>query len=216
MRFSGLSRCLFVGLVLSVGCSNPYKHLVGEKADGASVLAYQPRFEKALYRCLVDGRFLFRKFHLSGILLLKKLDDGSTRILFQNEMGLSFFDFEWSRDDSFQVKSVIAQLDKPAVIQVLQKDFELLLMKRLDKGSQVFYRKNDATIFRYALPNGFANYWVENGRLEKIETVGKSVVTSLELNGATAANTLPDSIQIVHHKAHFTIFLTKIETTHDE
>ena len=53
-------------------------------------------------------------------------------ILFQSEMGLTYFDFVWSNDNHFKVINVIKQMNKKAVINTLRKDFELMLMKNMD------------------------------------------------------------------------------------
>ncbi|HQY12763.1 MAG TPA: hypothetical protein PK133_11145, partial [Ferruginibacter sp.] len=68
--------------------------------------------------------------HLSGLLLVKKMPDSSTRMVFSSEMGLSFFDFEFSADGNFKVYSIIKKMNRKAVIKTLRHDFELVLMNR--------------------------------------------------------------------------------------
>src|SRR5207244_652148 len=95
----------------------------------------------------------------------KNFEDSSTRVVFQNEMGFAFFDFSWDKADSFSVKSILPQLDKPAVVRTLRKDIELLLMKGIDSRQQQTYAKDSFLWYRYPLVNGYAYYVVvENDR----------------------------------------------------
>lgn len=204
------------------GCVNPYKKLVPAPGNQSSALRFKPAFERELYRCVVDGKFLFKKFHLSGILLFKTMPDSSTRVVFSNEMGISFFDFEWSKDESFKVNSIIPQLDKEVVKKILQRDFELLLMKRIDLRSEVVLSDShqqkmamatsqyDLYYHRFGLDKGNAYYLATAGNIRSIQQAGKrSVVTDIGFS-TLAPGTLADSIRINHHKAHFTIELKKI------
>jgi hypothetical protein len=124
-RFLKLSSLI---LLLSA-CGSPYKHLVELRGTQQSALIYKPQYDKELYRCTVNGRILFNKFHISGILFFKKVETGTVHAVFQNEMGYTFLDFEWDKNDSFKVNKIIPQLNRPALIRTLRKDFSLLLMK---------------------------------------------------------------------------------------
>lgn len=211
-----LSSLLWI-ILLVAGCAGPYKSLKFYPADIYSAFIYRPVFDKELYRCVVDGRFLFKKFHLSGVLFFKTMEDKSTRVVFQNEMGFSFFDFEWTSQDSFKVNQVIPQLDKPAVIKALQKDLNLLLMKNLDGRTMMV--TNDALngYYRFTLPGGYAYYKVHNDTLQQIENTGKKKkVITIALDGHHSRQVLPDSILFTHHNANFTIQLTKINAHADE
>src|SRR5688572_2498070 len=114
-------------LIFAASCTTPYKGLQQQPLT-SSVYRFQPECDRVLYRCIVDGRFIFKKFHLSGVLFFKQLENGTKRAIFQNEMGIAFFDMEWDSTGNFKVKQVIPQLDKEAVIKTLQKDLEMLMM----------------------------------------------------------------------------------------
>lgn len=213
-------RCLScVSLLLAMaiaGCGrNLYKNLQAVPS-APSVLAYKPRPERALYRCVADGRFLFKKFHLSGVLLFKSFDDGSTRAVFQNEMGFAFFDFKWNAQDSFSVVSIMDRLDKPAVIKTLQRDMELVLMKGLSPEDETHFLKDGDTLSRFPLAKGAAWYRLHNGSLRLIDYVGKSPVTTIDLPAAAAKDDMPATVHIRHHKAHLSIDLTRLSSDHDE
>ena len=205
LKYASLSLVL---LVAACG-SNPYRQLQASAAH-ESALRYKPKVTKELYRCVVDGRVILKKFHLSGLLLFKTFENGSTRAVFQNEMGFSFFDFKWDARDSFQVVSIIPQLDKPALVKVLAKDMNLLLMKNLDPATERQFTNGQETYSRFSLEKGYAYYISQQQALQRIENAGKTKVTTITFTGKKDAATLPETILFKHHKAHFTIDLKKI------
>ena len=198
-------------LVFTAACSNPYKHLKQASGASSSAMRFQPHYTKQLYRCVVDGRVVFKKFHLSGLLLFKTFEDGSTRVVFQNEMGFSFFDFKWDKQDHFEVVSIIPQLDKPALVKTLRKDMNLLLMKNLDAATEQTFTKEDETYSRFTLEKGYAYYIARAHSLKRIENAGKSKVITITLSGKKTNEAMPDELLFRHHKANFTIQLKKIE-----
>ncbi|MBS1687917.1 MAG: hypothetical protein JSS96_04285 [Bacteroidetes bacterium] len=207
----------FLGLIsivilLFTSCASHYRSLHEIKSSKATALKYKPVFKREIYRCTVDGKFLFKKFHLSGILFFKQMDDGSARVIFQNEMGFTFFDFGWDKNDSVQVYDILPQLNKPAVVKLLEKDLNLFMMRGLNKQSETLYKNGNDTYYRFTLSKGYAYYIEENGALIRIENAGKhKAVTTITIGEKKAAHDMPGSILFTHHKAHFTIQLKKIE-----
>jgi hypothetical protein len=197
-------------LLLMMSCGKPYRHLQPSAQPMVSALRFRPEFTKEVYRCIVDGKVLFKKFHLSGLLLFKTFEDGSTRAVFQNEMGFSFFDFRWDEKDAFEVMSIIPQLNKPALIKLLKKDMNLVLMKNLDAATEAVFVQQDETYNRFSLEKGYAYYISKDGVLQRIENAGKSKVITIEPHPKRSGNTMPDALLFKHHKAHFTIDLKKI------
>lgn len=198
--------------LLLAACSNPYRKLATADRDAPSAMRFRPAVTKELFRCVVDGRVLFKKFHLSGLLLFKTFEDGSTRAVFQNEMGFSFFDFKWDAHDSFGVVSVIPQLDKPALVKTLRKDMNLLLMKQLDTVTERHFRMDQEQYDRFTLEKGYAYYISQGNVLKRIENAGKSKVITIKLAGPPKERAgLAGQVLFQHHKAHFTIDLKKIE-----
>ena len=90
MRFLILSSNLFI----LWGCGTAYKNLQATTGNVASLQQFKPVFASALYKADIDviGN------HLSGLLLIKKMPDSTTRMVFSNEIGFKFFDFEFSPD----------------------------------------------------------------------------------------------------------------------
>jgi hypothetical protein len=132
-------------------------------------------------------------------------------------MGISFFDFSWDKDDNFKVNSIMPELDKPAVIKTLQKDLSLFLMKGLNKVSETHFTMNEEDYHRFSLEKGFAYYIEKTARLMRIENVGeRKKVTTITLEGKTANKAMPEKVLFQHHKANFSIQLTKIAANVNE
>jgi hypothetical protein len=184
-------------------------------AQTYSASDFRPKFDKALYRCEVNGKFAIKKFHLSGILYLKILEDKSTRVIFQSEMGATLFDFGWDAKDSFQVHAIIDQMNKAALIKTLRKDFELFLVKHIQESSNGHYNFNgnpDLFYTKFNLSKGFV-YYVTNRKAELVSIENadeKQKVILMDVANGTALGNLPESITIKHLKANFTIHLKKI------
>ena len=199
---------LLLSSLLLIGCSSAYRNLQKTSGDIHAIEKFRPVFKVALYKTEVNvmGNYL------SGLLLLKKMPDSSTRIVFSNELGLTFFDFEFSKKGDFKVYQVIKQMDRKAVIKTLRKDFELILMDPLD-FSHAYLRTADQLKY-YVFPQVKGlNYYITditNTELVRMERASKrkTVVTILTKNYNSG---LPDSIGITHNNFHFIIGLKKIE-----
>ena len=124
MRYLLLSSCLLILL----SCSSVFKNLQKSGTDLNAIQKFKPVFSVALYKAQINviGNYL------SGLLLIKKMPDSSTRLLFSNELGFKFFDFEFSANGAFKVHYIFKKMDRKAVIKTLRKDFELVLMEPLN------------------------------------------------------------------------------------
>ena len=199
-----LSSCLFV--ILS--CSPAHKQMQSASADASILQKFKPAFTVALYNTTVDvvGN------HLSGLLLIKKMPDSSTRMVFSNEMGFSFFDFEFTAGGKFKVYSITKQMNKKSVIKTLQHDFELILMNNLDNSKASVRIKDGVTYFIFPQSKGF-NYYITNqtgDELVRMERASnkKTIVEAVMKN---YINGIPDTIGISHKTFEFNIGLKRIE-----
>jgi hypothetical protein len=205
MRYLLLSSCLFFLL----GCSSVYQKMEKTRADPACVLKFRPVFTKALYNTKVDvvGK------HLSGLLLIKAMPDSSTRLVFSNEMGFKYFDFEFAAGGVFKVYYILPQMNKKPVLTTLRKDFELILMQHLEM-KKAFVRKKDG-LFYYGFPQTKGNnYYITDSactRLIRMERASrrKAVVAAVMQQYTDG---MPDSIGISQQtKFNFTIGLKKLK-----
>ena len=174
----------------------------------------RPHFETALYRCTVNGRFFVKKFHLSGLLFFKNFSDTATRVVFQNEMGITYFDFGWDAKDSFRVNFIIDKMNKPALIKTLKKDFDLLFLKQIDPASQQMLKNKSGqdVALRFRLEKGFAYYFLnEGGLLKSIANADEQrKVVVMDFDPPAPKNELPQHAELRHLRACFSISLQKL------
>ena len=169
---------------------------------------FKPVFSVALYKAEINvtGNYL------SGLLLIKKMPDSSTRMLFSNEMGFKFFDFEFSGKGDFKIHYILEKMNRKAVIKTLRRDFELVLMEPLETRDAFIAVKDQLVYYGFPQAKGI-NYYITDitgKELIRMERASKrkAIVTVIAKN---YINHLPDSIGITHHNFHFTIGLKKIE-----
>jgi hypothetical protein len=168
---------------------------------------FKPAFKVALYKTEVDvvGN------HLSGLLLIKKMPDSSTRMVFSNEMGIKFFDFEFTTDGNFKVYFVMKKMNKKPVLKTLRKDFELILMEHLDTAAASVRIHNGLIYYVFPETKGY-NYYITDSTgiisLAWKEHQKKNDCTAIMKN---YINGTPDTIGISHKTFNFTIGLKRIE-----
>jgi hypothetical protein len=199
---------LISGLFVLPACSPMHKQMQSVTADVSVLQKFKPAFTVALYNTTVD----VAGNHLSGLLLIKKMPDSSTRMVFSSEMGLSFFDFEFAADGSFKVHSIIKKMNKKSVIKTLQHDFELVLMNRLDNTTASVRTKDGLTYFIFPLSKGF-NYYITNAARDELLRMERASnkKTIMEAVMKNYTNGIPDTIGISHKTFEFNIGLKRIE-----
>ncbi len=200
---------LISSLCLLSACASQYKHLQQSSGDAGCLQKFKPDFTRALYYTTVNvtGKYL------SGILLIKKMPDSSTRMVFSNQSGFKFFDFEYNAAGDFKVYQVIDQLNKKPVLITLRKDFEIVMMH--DKVMQNGFIKTDSSGLKYygfPAEKGY-NYYITDAncnelvRMERASS-RKAVVRAIMKD---YKNGIPDTIGISHIGFQFDIGLKRLE-----
>lgn len=77
-----------------------------------------------------DMEISFMGKHLNGMMLVKKQEHETVRIVVNSYFGMSMADFEM-RPDTFVVHYLLDAMNKPGVVNLFKKDFGLLLGLRL-------------------------------------------------------------------------------------
>jgi len=168
-----------------------------------------PKFNTLKYTCVINGKYAFKKYHLSGILVLKSMEDNATRAVFQNEMGMTYFDFEWDQHDSFKINHIIEKMDNKALVKSLQKDFEILLFKNeINKTEKSYFTINADTIIQYPIKKGFVAYHTTSNKIVNIKVINNNkVYITFDPKEKYDIASLPQELLIQHHKANYTIQL---------
>jgi hypothetical protein len=192
---------------LNISC-NQYRHLKRTPPEELCIEKFKPDFRREEYKTSVEviGK------HISGLLLIKYMPDSSTRIVFTNEMGLSFFDFGFSQNNGFIVYHIVAQMNKAALIKTLRKDFDLILFRNMDRNKS--YNLIDSANIYHAYPQEKGiNYYITDescSRLIKMQRSSdkKPIMEALFYDNLPGNS--PDSISIRHLNFKFSISLKKI------
>ncbi len=188
-------------------CASSYRHLRRLPADTACVENFRPAYRRTLYKTAIE--VVGKK--LSGLLLIKKMPDSSTRIVFSSETGFSFFDFGFGADTGFTVYHIIPQMDKHAVLTTLRKDFELILFKNTEAGKAYTLRGDGLDYHAYPQAKG-VNYYITDTACRRMlrmqRASARKPVMEAVLTGSPAE--APDSISIRHLNFNFTILLRKL------
>jgi hypothetical protein len=198
-------------ILLNLSC-NQYRHMQKIQSDESCIQKLKPDFNHVVYKTSVDvvGK------HISGILVVKQMPDSSTRIVFTNEMGFSFFDFGFPSDSGFKVYQIVPQMNKDALIRTLRKDFELLLYRNMD--SSKYYVLKDSGLIYHAFPQTEGvNYYITDSNCHELikmqRASTKKPVMEAYVDGGSQG-IAPDSISIRHFNiSHFSITLKKINTS---
>jgi hypothetical protein len=198
---------LFLSLCgMGLSCSQ-YTHMKTADNDLDCVRKFTPVFNHAIYRTSVDivGK------HISGLLVVKFMPDSSTRFVFSNEMGFSFFDLGFLPQNQFKVYSIMPQMNRKSVIKTLRKDFGLIMFRNMDAKSY-FSLKDSGEIYHGFKQSKGVNYYVTDSachQLIKMQRASnrKAVVEAVM---DTHPDREPDSILIRHLNFNFTISLKKI------
>lgn len=193
-------------MALVAGCRSDYALMQPRTADAACVDKFMPRgIETAWFTTSVDvlGN------HISGLLFIKKQEGGLYRVVFTNEFGVTFFDFELGPGGHFVVRDIIDQLDKKAVIVTFRKDFELLLGLSFQGGVKGWQQHGEN--YYGAAQKKEVAYFItdaECASLQRLElgSKRKRKVTERLFGRRPEA---PDSVQILHHRFAMEIRLKK-------
>ena len=195
--------CLCAGLLGA--CRSQYKALQPVKGEAACIEKFAPQFTNNLYSTQVD----ILSHHLSGLLFVKQMPDSSTRLVFANEMGFKFFDFEFTSKGEFVKHYMFSKMDKPAVVKTLRKDFELVLLHPDLSQAKVLA---DAQYQYEAVPTEKGNnYYITDKDCKALVRIEKSSkrkpVVIVKMWDYQAG--VPDSIAVHHTKFKFNITLQK-------
>jgi hypothetical protein len=193
--------------LLLAGCANEYRAMQPATGDPLCVEKFRPAFTSQLYKASVQvsGK------NLSGLLLIKAMEDSTTRIVFSTETGIKFFDFSFGGALGFKVFYVMKQLDKKAVVNALRNDFELLLMRWVEAGNGSVASMGGQWYHGFTKGSKISYYITDSicSELHHAELASKrkKLVTA---NLYAMAGGVPDSMSIQHFNFNFNISLRKL------
>jgi hypothetical protein len=201
-------RYLLCSLLVISGCASDYKSLRAVPVDQSCLARLKPAgITTSWYDASIDvvGK------HLSGLLLIKEMPDRSTRIVFTNEAGIKFLDFEFPEKQGFKVHYILKQMDKKPVIRLLQNDFSLLLGVPFRAADWKSW-KTESEIFFGTVQKKETAYFITDkdcASLQRVES-GSKRKRKVSLTFFGNDRQQPDSIHLQHHTFAMQIDLKKI------
>ncbi|WP_295221376.1 hypothetical protein [uncultured Chryseobacterium sp.] len=160
--------------------------------------------EDYVYKCQMD----IYKNHVSGILILKKINETTHRVVLTSDFGNKLIDFEISGDD-FKLNYVLPDLDKKIVINFLKNDFQQLLRQKYpvtesfeNETSRIYLSKIDAKTY-------YLFFNKKNGLLKKI-IYTKNNKEKIDFTFEAKKHIFADSINLQHKDFKINIKLFQI------
>ena len=140
------------------------------------------------------------------------MPDSGTRIVFTSEMGLSFFDFEFTSNGDFKVHYIIEKMNRKAVIRTLRQDFELVLMRGLESQNVQVFKDIDRIYFAFPQEKG-SNYYITDPSCSELFGIEKASKRKafVKVIMKDYVNQVPDSIGVTHTNFQFTIGLKRLQ-----
>ncbi|MFC7347450.1 hypothetical protein ACFQO9_12045 [Chryseobacterium zhengzhouense] len=163
--------------------------------------------EDYVYKCQMD----IYKNHVSGILILKKINETTHRVVLTSDFGNKLIDFEIS-DDDFKLNYVLPDLDKKIVINFLKNDFQQLLKRQFpvtesfeNENSKIYLSKVDKKIY-------YLFFNKENDLLKQI-IYTKNNKEKIDFTFDAKKHIFADSIDLQHKDFKINIKLFQITET---
>jgi len=142
----------------------------------------------------------------SGMIIIKPLKD-NFRVVFINEIGMKFFDFEFS-EQKFKVNQIFEPMNKKIFIKLLINDFRFILMNSLNSENKYFKEKESNLIAIKPCKKKELYYFnIQNNYPEKAIKYSSFRSTTF-LNYSNYNNNVPNNISIKHENIKFGIELS--------
>jgi hypothetical protein len=132
---------------------------------------FDSSFKKALYK----GSLNISKHHLTGLFFLKRISLNTVRIVFFNELGMSYFDLEIT-ENKLLIHSCFPSLNRKSLLQLIENDFRLLLIadNTIIKVKPSQSKEPEFLVFRVKSKRGSYRYTYEkdSGKIHGVQSSG--------------------------------------------
>lgn len=193
---------------LLTGCASAYRGLT--EVAGHDLCAERMKPSGLMSGWFTTGVDVMGR-RISGLLLIKNMAAGGTRVVMTSEAGVTLFDFEFMDNRGFRVHRIIPQLDRKVVVNLLREDFGLLLGMPF-KGSPIEVGSMNNELYFGAKQKKETAYFITDSdcstllRLELGSPRKKMVTITFDGNPAG-----PSSAVIQHHTFDMVVTLRKFE-----
>src|SRR5690554_6538715 len=147
--------------------------------------------------------------NFGGILIIKKTDANTHRIVMTTEFGGKLMDLEYD-GHTFTKNFVIDELDRKFILEVLKEDFRMLLIEKTKPIAT--YISPEAQVYKASNGNRFDFYFFgsTSGFLDKIVKTSKSK-EKVTVNFSSLDGQVAEKIAIHHNNIQLKIDLEKFK-----
>lgn len=190
-----------------ISCTSYIKKNNFKKVSETTVSAHNPYFSDLTKDYVYKANIKVYDNNFSGIFIVKKISKSKHRIVFTTEMGAKIFDFTFHNND-FKVNYVIENLDKKLLLNVLEKDFRMLVHEQQSVINE--YVKDATTVLETKIEGQTSFYeFTPKGKLTRIVRASKRK-RKVDIIFSTISMDTAKNIQILHHNIKLNINLKAI------
>lgn len=201
MRYLLISICF-----LLVSCGSYPKKQNFQSTNSVSKKIENPYFSDIIKDYVYKASIDVYDNSFGGLLIIKKITDKEHRVAFTTEMGNKLFDFSFTKDE-FKVNYVLDELNKKVLINILKKDFKVLITENLHVSNS--YSENNNRIFETSIFNKKHYYYFNRNQLTQViktkNRKEKVIFLFTDIN-----NNIAEQISIKHNNIKLEIKLKSI------
>jgi len=143
-------------------------------------------------------------------MFIKRTSDTAIRVVFTNEIGLTFFDLELT-EQSMTVHGIFPAMDRKSFLKILEKDFQILLFKDRTITKLVLkgVKKKEVRIYATHSGRGKALYFTDQDshRLLRHKSA-KSSFQRTEVKYTWGKQDIPSGIYLVNPTIRLHMYLS--------
>ncbi|MDV7696350.1 hypothetical protein N6B72_05395 [Chryseobacterium soli] len=210
MRRFLLQSFLYSVIILLLGSCKTYKLADVQPVSGTEKMVENLYFSSAedyVYKCQMD----IYNNHVSGILIVKKINDTTHRVVLTSDFGNKLIDFEIS-EHNFKLNYVLPDLDKKIVINFLKNDFQHLLRKEYPVNSRFENKESNIYLSKLDKKTYYLFFNKQNGLLNQI-IYTKNNKEKIDFTFAAKKHIFADSLNLQHKDFKINIKLYQITET---
>jgi hypothetical protein len=160
--------------------------------------------EDYVYKCQMD----IYKNHVSGILILKKINGTTHRVVLTSDFGNKLIDFEIS-ETNFKLNYVLPDMDKKIVINFLKDDFRELLRQQYPV-SDAFENGNSSIYLSKIDQKNYYLFFNKENKLLKRIVYTKNNKEKIDFTFEAKKHIFADSLNLQHKDFKINIKLFQI------
>ncbi|WP_445432191.1 hypothetical protein [Chryseobacterium indoltheticum] len=149
--------------------------------------------------------------HVSGILIIKKINEKTHRVVLTSDFGNKLIDFEVSEND-FKLNYVLPDLDKKIVINFLKSDFQELLRQKYPV-SESFENENSKIYLSKIDKKSYYLFFNKENNLLKQIIYTKNNKEKIDFSFDAKKHIFADSLNLQHKDFKINIKLFQITET---